>query len=227
MRTKDGKLIVFYGPNGAGKTTQIELMVEFLKSLGIESISRKCPDYKTLTGQFIYKYIRDPEFRVANHRTPRELHQIYYENRSESQEEIVKLLSNGVWVLLEDYVASSIAWGLTHGENFEELLMIDQTSREPDLSILLYGKRHDGAYEQGHIHESAHNNLDIYQNFLRVLANFKHSDYRSSFHLGRDWLTVDCNGSIEEVNKRIVGLIKERFKYVVDCDADAKIPRRL
>ena len=88
-----GKFIAIYGINGIGKTTQVEILVKYLQSLGKECNRLKYPVYNLEPeGPFIYKYLRDPEFRNLNELSTEELQQRYVDNRLRYEPELKKRL---------------------------------------------------------------------------------------------------------------------------------------
>ncbi|MFZ2984823.1 MAG: hypothetical protein WA054_03465, partial [Candidatus Moraniibacteriota bacterium] len=145
-----GKMITLYGINGIGKTTQVEFLVTFLQSAGKQASRLKYPVYDLEPeGPFIYKYLRDAEFRATNELSTEALQQKYADNRKRYEPELRKRLSAGEWIIAEDYTGTGIAWGLTWGADLEYLERINQDLLQPDLSILMHGERFDTAIETG------------------------------------------------------------------------------
>jgi len=119
---KKGKMIAIYGTNGIGKTTQTERLVSFLQAQGKNASRLKYPIYDLEPeGPFIYKYLRDPKFRTKNELSTHELQKKYSDNRKRYEKELKKRLSNGEWIVAEDYIGTGIAWGLTWGGDLEYL----------------------------------------------------------------------------------------------------------
>lgn len=167
----NGKFIAVYGINGIGKTTQVEKLVEHLKSLGKNAARLKYPVYDLEPeGPFIFKYLRDPEFRKNNELTTDELQLRYVENRRRYETELKKRLADGEWIVAEDYMGTGIAWGLTWGGNLEYLEAINKELREPDLSILMHGERFLTAVEKDHRNEMESERIQICKNFHLLLA---------------------------------------------------------
>jgi len=166
-----GKFIAIYGINGIGKTTQVELLVEHLKKQGKNASRLKYPIYDLEPeGPFIYKYLRDPEFRKANEMTTNELQLKYVENRKRYQEKLWERLQNGEWIVAEDYIGTGIAWGLTWGGDLEYQEAINQGLYQPDLSILMHGERFLTAVEKDHRNEMEAERIQICKNFHLLLA---------------------------------------------------------
>lgn len=194
---KKGKFIAIYGINGIGKTTQVELLVEYLKKQG-KNVSRlKYPVYDLEPeGPFIYKYLRDPEFRKANEISTDELQLKYVENRKRYESELWERLQKGEWIIAEDYLGTGIAWGLTWGANLEYLESINNDLYQPDLSILMHGHRFLTALEKDHRNEMEAERIQICKNFHILLAQ-KYS-----------WKIVNANQSRDAVAIDIIDKVK-------------------
>ncbi len=192
-----GKMITLYGINGIGKTTQVELLVQFLKSQGKQASRLKYPVYDLEPeGPFIYQYLRDADFRRENELTTEALQQKYADNRRRYEAELQRRLSEGEWIVAEDYTGTGIAWGLTWGADLEYLEKINQDLYQPDLSILMHGERFDTAIEAGHRNETAEERIKICKNFHLLLGE----RYR--------WQQVNANQSIEQVAEDIIQRVK-------------------
>ena len=192
-----GKMITLYGINGIGKTTQVELLVEWLKSQGKQASRLKYPVYDLEPeGPFIYKYLRDADFRRENELSTEALQQKYADNRQRYEAELQRRLSEGEWIVAEDYTGTGIAWGLTWGADLEYLEGINRDLHQPDLNILMHGERFDTAIEAGHRNETAEERIKICKNFHLLLA------YRY------DWKRVNANQSVEAVSEDITRIVK-------------------
>ncbi|MEI7890769.1 MAG: hypothetical protein WCI36_02260 [bacterium] len=193
-----GKFIAIYGINGIGKTTQVELLVEHLKSLG-KNVSRlKYPIYDLEPeGPFIYKYLRDSEFRKNNELSTHDLQAKYADNRKRYEQELKNRLEDGEWIVAEDYTGTGISWGLTWGGELDYLVEINKDLLKPDLEILMHGKRFLSAIEKDHRNETNEERIVICKNFHELLAN----QY--------GWEKVDANQEIEKVQADIVEKIEK------------------
>ncbi|MBI2439230.1 MAG: hypothetical protein HYV45_01355 [Candidatus Moranbacteria bacterium] len=193
-----GKMIAFYGINGIGKTTQTELLVEYLRSRGISASRLKYPVYDLEPeGPFIYKYLRDAEFRLKNELSTEDLQKKYADNRKRYEPELLKRLETGEWIVAEDYTGTGIAWGLSWGADLSYLEDINKNLHRPDLDILMDGERFDTAIEVGHRNETNDERIRICRNFHLLLG----ARY--------GWKRADANQSIEQVKEDILILIKE------------------
>lgn len=193
-----GKMITLYGINGIGKTTQTELLVKFLESQGKRASRLKYPVYDLEPeGPFIYKYLRDEDFRKAHPLSTEELQQKYADNRAQYEAVLKSRLAEGEWIIAEDYTGTGIAWGLTWGADLEYLEKINRDLYQPDLNILMHGERFDTAIEAGHRNETRGERVRICKNFHLLLS-------------GRyQWKSVSANQSVEQVAKDIAQIVKE------------------
>lgn len=191
-------MITLYGINGIGKTTQVGLLVEFLISQGKQASRLKYPVYDLEPeGPFIYKYLRDADFRKANELSTEALQEKYADNRKRYEEELKKRLAAGEWIVAEDYTGTGIAWGLTWGADMEYLEEINRDLSQPDLSILMHGERFDTAIEAGHRNETAEERIRICKNFHLLLGERYH------------WKQVAANQSVEKVSEDITRIVKD------------------
>ncbi len=202
MENKIGKFIAVYGINGIGKTTQVEILVKYLQDKGLNVSRLKYPVYDLEPeGPFIYKYLRDPEFRVQNELTTEELQQKYADNRKRYEKELKRRLESGEWIVAEDYIGTGIAWGLTWGGDLEYLEKINEDLFPTDLSILMHGKRFNTAIEKDHRNEMAVERIKICKNFHRLLAD------------RYGWKIINANQKMEDVKDDIAKLIKETYEF--------------
>lgn len=193
-----GKFIAVYGINGIGKTTQVEKLVEYLQLKGKKASRLKYPIYDLEPeGPFIFKYLRNPEFRKANELSTDKLQMKYVENRKRYEAELKKRLVDGEWIVAEDYVGTGIAWGLTWGGNLEYLEKINTGLLQPDISILMHGERFSTAIEKDHRNEMAGERIQICKNFHLLLAG------------KYDWEKVDANQSVDQVSADMAQIISK------------------
>jgi len=191
-----GKFIAVYGVNGIGKTTQVEKLVGYLQSKGKNASRLKYPVYDLEPdGPFIFKYLRDPEFRKNNELTTDELQLKYVENRKRYQPTLRERLKNGEWIVAEDYIGTGIAWGLTWGGNLEYLEAINKELYQPDLSILMHGNRFLTAVEKDHRNETEGEHIQICKNFHLLLAE------------KYNWEKVNANQPIEQVAVELAKIV--------------------
>ena len=197
-----GKFIVIYGVNSIGKTTQAELLIKYLKDKGRNASRLKYPIYDLEPeGPFIYKYLRDPEFRSSNELSTHELQERYAKNRIRYEQTLIERLKNGEWIVGEDYVGTGIAWGLTWGGEMEYLEKINKDLLKEDLSILMHGERFLTAVEKDHRNEIETERIIVCNNFHDILCD------------RYAWVKVNANQEIEKVQMDIIEKIETLLKF--------------
>lgn len=146
-----GKFITIYGINNIGKTTQSKRLVKRLKNLGKKAIYIKYPIYsRKPTGPFINRILRSAGRQKISEE---ELQLWFVLNRYQFQPKLLQLLKKGVTIIAEDYIGTGIAWGVAKGADQAELENMNKFLVQPDLAILMDGKRVLIAREKKHIHE--------------------------------------------------------------------------
>jgi thymidylate kinase len=188
-----GKFIAIYGINGIGKTTQVDLLVEYLKGKSKNASRLKYPVYDLEPeGPFIYKYLREPQFRSENELSTHDLQKKYAENRKRYEAVLNKRLSDGEWIVAEDYTGTGISWGLTWGGELAYLEEINQDLLKPDLEILMHGSRFLSAIEKDHRNEMDSERITICKNCHELLAD----------RCG--WTKINAKQKIEKVQADII-----------------------
>ena len=187
-----GKFIVLYGINNLGKSTQLELLKEFLSdTTGRLCVSIKYPLYELKpTGHIINGYMRQGNpYQLS----AREFQIFQAMNRTHYNNACLKdMLSRGTHVLAEDYVGTSVAWGMGAGVDRSFLEYINSHLVKPDIAILLDGERFREGIETGHTHESDDELTQRVRKHHLILAQ------------DEAWFVVDANQPIQTVHKSIV-----------------------
>ena len=103
-----GTFIAVEGIDGSGKQTQVRLLARALESRGYQVLSTGFPQYDSWFGKMVGQFLNgdlgplssvDPHFAAL----------LYAGDRFECKQPIVAALENGVIVLADRYVASSLA----------------------------------------------------------------------------------------------------------------------
>lgn len=165
---KAGSLIVFYGINGTGKSTQSKMLKEVLVRNGKEAEYIKYPDYELEpTGPILNDYLRkgNPESLSA-----REFQILQALNRTHREPLMRALLEKGIYVVAEDYVGTSIAWGMGAEISKDFLIRINSHIYHEDIGVFLDGEPFTGAEEKNHKHENDRALIEHVRNIHRDLA---------------------------------------------------------
>jgi len=146
---KKGKFIVIYGANNIGKSTQVQMLASRLLDKGKQILVLKYPVYSLKpTGPRINAILRH-----GAKMDEESFQKLYAQNRKDFQPILLSILRAGIYVLAEDYVGTGIAWGMVRGLSKAKLIKINNGLLEPDLCILMDGKRFKTHIEKGHINE--------------------------------------------------------------------------
>lgn len=198
---KEGLLIVIYGINNLGKSTQTRLLVESFNKADLPAKYIKYPIYDLApTGNQINEILRGSHGQQISED---ELQGLYTKNRMDYQPQLIKLISEGVNVVAEDYIGTGLAWGAVKGADLEKLIESNKNLLKPDIEILLDGERFLEAKEKNHLHES--------NDALSDKCRAKHLELAARF----GWVVVNANQTINEVQADILKVIENRIKEFI------------
>jgi len=118
-----GRLITIEGLDGAGKTTLAASLYDALRARGLDVRLLREPGGVPVAEQ-VRELVKDPRLRIA----PRAEALLYAAARAQLvEEEIAPLLEQGVWVLLDRFIDSSLAYqGAGRGLGVEEVRAINE-----------------------------------------------------------------------------------------------------
>ena len=133
-----GRLITFEGPDGGGKTTQIQMLAEYLRDRGWETVVSREPG-GTGIGISIRNILLDPSFSGIVNRT--ELLLFLADRAQHVEELIVPALKDGKIVLCDRFVDSTVAYQVGgRGFSDEIISQLNQFATaglSPDITFLL------------------------------------------------------------------------------------------
>ena len=192
---KPGKFIVLYGINNLGKTTQTNRLVANLHKAGITAEYMKYPVYDIQpTGSIIYDYLRSGNpFELS----PTDIQIMYAYNKTQYMPILEKKIAEGITVVAEDYIATSIAWGSGTDVKRELIEKMNNHLRTPDIAIMLDGKRFKKGIEKGHLFEE--------DDELTTKVRTIHQELAKEDGLP----IVNANQSKEEVEEEIFNEVKK------------------
>jgi dTMP kinase len=185
-----GILIAFEGLDQSGKQTQAEHVRDEAISRGRECRLLSFPDYTTAIGSEIGKALHGERDYGAD-----VMQLMYVANRHERRTEMTRLLGDGVVLVCDRYIASSIAYGEAQGLDAAWLAEIQKFLPRPDLTILL-----DIAPETAVRRKAS--GRDRYERDLQLLARVRESYRRQAAQ--QDWLTVDGDRPREAVSADVI-----------------------
>ena len=192
-----GLLIALEGLDQSGKQTQAERVQDYVTGLGRECRLLSFPDYETPIGAEISKALQgDRDY------APDVMQLMYVANRYEWRPEMTRWLAEGVVVVCDRYMASSIAYGEAQGLDPAWLRDIQRFLPKPDLTILL-----DIAPETAA--ERKATGRDRYERDLVLLAHVRDS-YRRQASEGH-WLRLDGERPRDAVSSDVVKAVETRL----------------
>ena len=192
-----GLLIAFEGLDQSGKQTQAEALRDHVTARGRECRLLSFPDYATPIGAEIGRALhgeRDYE--------PDAMQLLYVANRYEKRAHIQAWLGQGMILLCDRYLASSIAYGEAQGLDAAWLADIQRFLPRPDLTILL-----DIAPETAVRRKAA--GRDRYERDLALLGRVRES-YRRQAAAGH-WLHLDGERPKADVAADVVTAVGTRL----------------
>jgi dTMP kinase len=193
----DGLLIAFEGLDQSGKQTQAETLRDYVTSLGRECRLLSFPDYDTPIGSEIFKALHGERDYA-----PDVMQLLYVSNRYEYRARIERWIADGMILLCDRYVASSIAYGEAQGLDPAWLAEIQRFLPQPHLTILL-----DIAPETAVARKAS--NRDRYERDLALLSRVRKS-YRGQAERG-GWLRLDGERPRPDVSGDVISAVATRL----------------
>lgn len=184
-----GSLIAFEGLDQSGKQTQAEALRDALVEAGRLCELVSFPDYGTAIGSEIHRALHGKRGYA-----PDVMQLLYVANRYERKARITGRLDEGVVVLCDRYLASSIAYGEAQGLDPSWLADIQRFLPQPDLTILLDIPPGTAARRKAA-------GRDLYERDLALLARVRQS-YLAQAENGH-WDLVDGDRPREEVSRDV------------------------
>jgi dTMP kinase len=190
-------LIAFEGLDQSGKETQARLLRARLEAAGHRVESLTFPDDSTPLGQDIRAAL------AGKREYARDVMQLLYiANRHERREDIESWLDDGVVVICDRYVASSIAYGEAQGLDAAWLTDVQRKLPQPALTILL-----DIAPATALARKQS--NRDRYESDMDLLARVRDS-YRKLAQQPT-WALIDGEHAREAVAEEINAIVATRL----------------
>jgi len=192
-----GLLIAFEGLDQSGKQTQAERLKAALEARGRRAVLLDFPAYETPIGKEIGAGLQGQ--RAYG---PDTMQLLYVANRYEKKPQIEGLLAEGVVVICDRYLASSVAYGEAHGLDGAWLRDAQKYLPPPDLTILL-----DIAPETAAGRKTS--NRDKYERDLALLSRVRES-YRRQAEAS-NWLRLDGERPKDAVAGDVLNAVTDRL----------------
>lgn len=190
-----GLLIAFEGLDQSGKQTQAEGVKAHLVARGRECHLLSFPDYATPIGSEISKALHgEREYG------PDVMQLMYVANRYEKRIDMERALQEGLVLVCDRYLASSIAYGEAQGLDASWLRDMQRYLPRPDLTILL-----DIAPETAVERKAA--GRDRYERDLALLSRVRQSYQHQAAHDG--WLHLNGERPRDAVSADVVSAVEK------------------
>ena len=193
-----GLLVAFEGLDQSGKQTQAEALMRHFREAGQPCRLLSFPDYATPIGAEIGRGLHGEREYGAD-----VMQLLYVANRHEKRPEIVSALNDGVAVVCDRYIASSIAYGEAHGLDAAWLDEIQRFLPRPDLCLLL-----DIAPETAAARKKT--GRDRYESDLALLSRVRQSYHRQAA-ASNHWIVLDADRPREAVQADVVTALGSRL----------------
>ena len=192
-----GLLIAFEGLDQSGKQTQAELLRDRVVASGRLVRLLSFPAYDTPIGAEISQALRGSRDWAAD-----VMQLLYIANRYEAKPRIEEALAQGVILICDRYVASSVAYGDAQGLDSSWLVEVQRHLPQPDLTILLDIAPDVSARRKA-------DGRDKFERDLMLLGRVRDSYLRQAAAQG--WARVDADRDREVVAADIHRLVSPRL----------------
>jgi dTMP kinase len=192
-----GLLIAFEGLDQSGKQTQAEVLRDRVTAAGRTCRLLSFPDYTTPIGTEIFKALHGEREYEAD-----VMQLLYVTNRYERRIAIEQWLADGVVLLCDRYVASSVAYGEAQGLDPEWLAGIQRFLPSPHVTILLEIAPETAVQRKA-------TGRDRYERDLALLSRVGDSYRRQAEQPG--WIRVDGERPRDAISADIVTAVESRL----------------
>jgi dTMP kinase len=192
--TLTGHLIAFEGLDQSGKQTQAERLADALTSAGRQVHLLSFPDYRTHIGAEIGRALGGERDYAAD-----VMQLLYVANRYEYRARINAAIANGVIVVCDRYLASTIAYGEAFGLDPVWLTEIQHYLPQPALTIVLDIAPEASLQRKQLARDRYEQDLAL---LARVRASYRRQAAQSTWHL------IDGARSKDEVSADVLGAVR-------------------
>jgi len=193
MSHSRGIFIVIEGIDAAGKRTQTSILRAWFNSKGLTTRAFSFPAYETTIGKEIRKFL---DGSIDYPQQVRAM--LYAANRWEKKAELEAILSKTDATIVDRYVGSNLAYGISNGLGLDWLLHLEEGLPEPDLVLLLDASPTKLVPRRGNRKDSYERNISLQEKardaYLELARRF-------------GWSIVDADGGIEETSRAIISAV--------------------
>lgn len=199
---KRAKIVAIYGITNLGKSTQCLRLKNHFNSQGLKCEIVKYPRYDLEpTGPRIYNYIKKDNPEKL---TPFGFQKLQVKNRQDFEDTLLQMAEDNDILLLEMYIGTGIAYGMGDGISKQAMIEMNKGLLEPDMSLLLNGKRFMESKESNHVFEQDDEKTERIRNIHLELAQ----DF--------NWPVIKSDESEEEVSEALLFEISKCLSKLED-----------
>ena len=189
-----GFLIAFEGVDQSGKRSQARLLAERLRKNSFKVNSLSFPIYSTVIGKEIQASLEGRRSYPLQVR-----HMLLAANRWEVKDEIERWLEQGCFVVVNRYIYSNYAYGVSKGLDLDWLKALDRGLPEPSLVILLDITPHTSLVRKIR-------GRDVHERDLELLTKVR----ENYLQLARsyNWIIINGEKPIETVHEDVWKAVK-------------------
>lgn len=189
MSQPRGIFIAFEGIDAVGKRTQTSILQSWLRSKGLVTRALSFPAYETTIGKEIRRFLAGkvsypPQVRAM----------LYSANRWEKRAELESVLSRADVTLVDRYIGSNLAYGVSSGLDLDWLKTLEMGLPHPDTTIVLDAPA-------AKLIPRRVNRKDSYENNFRLQQKAREAYLELAPKFG--WTIINANKGIEETSKSI------------------------
>lgn len=192
-----GALIAFEGLDQSGKQTQARRLRGRLEAAGRRVRTLTFPNYETPVANEIARALAGDRDYAAD-----VLQLLFVANRYESRPRIEHWIDEGVVVICDRYLASSVAYGAAQGLDAAWLYDVQRRLPQPDLTLLL-----DIAPETAVTRKAT--GRDRFERDLDLLTRVRAAYRAQAGHPG--WVSLDGERAADDVEHDVVRIVRERL----------------
>ena len=203
-----GKFIAIEGIDGSGKTTQAQLLCKELGEKGISAYCTKEPTDEP-TGKMIRQVLAG-ELKMP----PVALQYLFNADRAVHQEQFIKHLEKGEYIITDRYFWSSVAYAIADLQKVDDyyltvfsLLSFYNQFLVPDSTFYLLVKPKTGTHRIGETGKI----LEIYDHEDKLVKIKKGYDFLLQ-KFPEEFVIIDAEKGIEEVSENILTKVLNNLK---------------
>lgn len=188
MGREGGVFVAIEGVDSVGKKTQTAALKAWLRSKGLAVGTMSFPVYETSIGKEIAKFLAGEV-----HYPPQVRAMLYAANRWEKKDSMAVLLSKNDVLVVNRYLGSNLAYGVSSGLRLDWLLGLEAGLPEPDLVLLL-----DAPPAKLSLRKKR---KDSYEEDARLQAKARRAYLKLADML--KWSVIDADAGVEETTTAV------------------------